>query len=31
MVLSIDQMASEEIMKRLRGVQGVVSAKMVEL
>jgi hypothetical protein len=31
MVLSIDQMASEEIMKRLRSVQGVVSAKMVEL
>jgi D-3-phosphoglycerate dehydrogenase len=31
MVLSIDQMASEEIMKRLRAVQGVVSAKMVEL
>jgi L-serine deaminase len=31
MVLSVDHMASDEIMKRLKEVPGVVSAKMVEL
>ena len=31
MVLSVDHMASEEIMKKLKDVPGVVSAKMVEL
>jgi D-3-phosphoglycerate dehydrogenase len=31
MVLSIDQMVSEEIMKKLGSVPGVLSAKMVEL
>ncbi len=31
MVLSIDQMASEEIMKKLAAMPGVKSAKMVEL
>lgn len=31
MVLSVDHMASEEIMKRLTEVPGVISAKMVEL
>ncbi|MDM7934596.1 MAG: NAD(P)-dependent oxidoreductase, partial [Methanothrix sp.] len=31
MVLSVDQRVSEEIMKRLRAVRGVLSAKMVEL
>jgi D-3-phosphoglycerate dehydrogenase len=31
MVLSVDQMASDEIMKKLLTVPGVVSAKMVEL
>lgn len=31
MVLSVDQMASDEIMKKLLKVPGVVSAKMVEL
>ncbi len=31
MILSIDQMASEEIMKKLRSVPGVMSAKMIEL
>ena len=31
MVLSVDHLASDEIMKRLKEVPGVVSAKMVEL
>ena len=31
MVLSVDHMASDEIMKKLRAVPGVISAKMVEL
>ncbi len=31
MVLGIDQMASDEIMKKFRSVPGVLSAKMVEL
>jgi D-3-phosphoglycerate dehydrogenase / 2-oxoglutarate reductase len=31
MVLSIDQMAPEDVIDKLRHVQGVVSAKMVEL
>ncbi|MDM7940708.1 MAG: phosphoglycerate dehydrogenase [Methanothrix sp.] len=31
MVLSVDQMASDDIMKKLREVPGVISAKMVEL
>lgn len=31
MVLSVDQMASEAIMKKLQAVPGVLSAKMVEL
>jgi len=31
MVLSVDHMASEDIMKRLTQVPGVISAKMVEL
>ena len=31
MVLSVDHTASDEIMKKLKEVPGVVSAKMVEL
>ena len=31
MVLSVDHVASDEIMKKLRAVPGVISAKMVEL
>lgn len=31
MILSIDQIASEDIMKRLQSIPGVISAKMIEL